>query len=104
MGATVAAALTRDMLSNLPTKLWARWGWSILKLFPKTAQALDINITVDWDYVPSDENRTQLFYWEEGQKCLIYAKYFQQRPKWFIPKPLVKSSNKMWDVRIPFNK
>jgi hypothetical protein len=50
VGATVAAALTRDMWYNLHSKLCARWDWSLLKLFPQTAQqALDDGIPVDWD-------------------------------------------------------
>ena len=59
-GATVAVALWRDMLYNSHAKLWAR-GWSLLKCFAQTAQALlDVNIPVDWDYWKGDENRTHM--------------------------------------------
>jgi broad specificity polyphosphatase/5'/3'-nucleotidase SurE len=59
---TVAAALTRDMLYNLHAKLCAKWAWNLLKSFPQPAQALlNVNIPVDWDYLKSDEDITQMF-------------------------------------------
>jgi hypothetical protein len=61
VGATVGAALTRDMKYNLHAKLCARWDWSLLKLFPQTAQqALDVDIPFDWDNGQGDEKRTQI--------------------------------------------
>ena len=82
VNATIAAAWTCDMYYNLHAKLWwARWVWSLLKRFAHTAQALqDFDIPVDWDYVKSDESRTQMLsceqqVYEPGQKCLLNTNY-----------------------------
>jgi hypothetical protein len=67
-----------------------------LKRIPQTAQALQgVNITVDFDYLKSDENRTHMFACEQqvfkqDQKCLFNTEYFQQRQKWLVCHPLVK--------------
>ncbi len=86
VGATVAAALARDMKYNLHAKLCARWDWSLLKLFPQAAQqALDVDIPVDWDNVQSDEKRTQIL--KTAPEMVGWQQLYHAKPEIFFTIP-----------------